>query len=342
VFFGFKAKMKPVFRATTVEDAPQLTAFLARAFSADPQSEFLRPDLLHWKLWAAREDYSGPRSYVLERDGEIVAHSGIWPLTLETKAGLLRGCHMFDWASDARVLGAGVSILRKVLQMFDFLYANGGSDMTRKIIPSIGFQKVGDVWFAERPIRPLQQTLVRRPLDWKTPARFARNAMRASRPLAAAPEGWSLQEGIGEQEFPSPVAGTVPSALRSLGFLRYLEQCPSAQIRVFQVLKDGRSVGRIALSLVHHQLRVIGTWLSDPSPEAHRAAYHLALRVAKVTDSAFQIVAMGSTPVSERGARAAGLRVDSHTSLLWLSAKASVPAIAFEFQMADNDSIFLP
>lgn len=248
---------------------------------------------------------------------------------------------MFDWASDARVLGAGVSILRKVLQMFDFLYANGGSDMTRKIIPSIGFAKVGDVWFAERPIRPLQQMLARRPLDWKAPARFARNAMRASRPLAAIPEGWSLEEGIGEEEFPSQVAGSMPSALRSIGFLRYLAQCPSAEIRVFQVLKDGRPVGRIAFSLVHHQLRVIGIWLKDPSPEAQRAAYGLALAVAKGTDSAFQIVAMGSTPDSERAAAAAGFRVHDHTSLLWLSAKASIPALAFDFQMADNDSIFL-
>jgi hypothetical protein len=334
--------MKSVFRATTVDDAPQLSSFLARAFSADPQSEFLRPDLLHWKLWAPREDYVGPRSYVLERNSEIVAHSGIWPITLETKTETLQGCHMFDWASDARVLGAGVSILRKIAEMFDFLYANGGSDMTRKIIPSIGFQKVGEAWLAQRPLRPLRQMLARRPLDWKSPARFARNAVRASGPSMAPPKGWSVQEGIGENEIHPRVSKTLPSAFRSNGFFRYLQKCPSARIRVFQLLKDARLIGRIALSLIHHQLRIIGIWLSDPSLEARCAAYGLALRLAKGMDSAFEIVAMGSTSDSERAAVAAGLRVRDHTTVLWLPGKASVPSVPFEFQMADNDGIFLP
>jgi hypothetical protein len=260
---------------------------------------------------------------------------------LETKAGILQGCHMFDWASDVRVLGAGVSILRKIVEMFDFLYANGGSDMTRKIIPNIGFHKVAEAWYAERPLRPLRQMLARRPLDWKAPARFARNAMRASGPSTAPPEGWSVQEGIGEDEIHPRVSETMPSAFRSNGFFRYLQRCPSAQIRIFQVLKDARPMGRIALSLVDHQLRIIGIWLSDPSLEARCAAYGLAFHVAKSMDSAFEIVAMGSTPDSERAVVTVGLRVRDHTPVLWLPGKASVPSMSFEFQMADNDAIFL-
>ena len=293
--------MKSVLRATTVEDAPQLTSFLAQNFLRRSSERILTTGSIALEIMgSARGLRRTAQLCVIERNGEIVAHSGIWPMALETKVGMLQGCHMFDWASDARVLGAGVSLLRKFSEMFDFLYANGGSDMTRKIIPSIGFQKFGEAWFAERPLRPLQQMLVRRPLDWKAPARFARNAMRASGPSTAPPEGWSVREGIGEKEIRPRVFETMPSGFRSNGFFRYLQRCPSGQIRIFQVLKEGHPMGRIALSLVHHQLRIIGIWLSDPSSEARCAAYGLALRVAKSMGSAFEIVAMGSRPDSER------------------------------------------
>jgi hypothetical protein len=332
--------MRPVFRATTSEDAPAITSFLARCFAVDPASDFLRPDLLHWKLWAPREDYDGPRSFVLERNGEIIAHSGIWPMTLQTDSGTLQGAHMFDWASDVKVLGAGVSILRKLAESFDFLYANGGSDMTRKIIPNIGFEKVGEAWYAERPLRPVRQTFARR-LDWKAPARLLRNSLRTISKLQAPPPGWSLREGIGEDVTRVRVLGTLPSAIRPASFFKYLRECPTARIRVFQLLKDDKLVGRIALSLVGHQARIIGVWLYESSQEARRAAYALAVQQARETTAAFDVVSMGSLAQSKEAVIDAGLRVRESTPVLWLTGKRAVHPTPFEFQMADNDSIFL-
>jgi hypothetical protein len=334
--------MRPVFRVTLPEDLPRLVSFLAKSFSADPQSEFLRPDLLHWKLWTSRDDYHGPRSYVLEKDGEIVAHSGVWPTQVQTDAGVLQGCHMFDWASDAKVLGAGVSLLRRLSEIFDFLYANGGSDMTRRIIPDIGFQKIGDAWLAARPLRPVRQAFAHRPFDWKTPARLARNTLRSLAPSATSLAGWSLREGIGEEEIAPPPTHKTPPSTRSNGFFRYLEKCPTAKIRVWEILKDGLPVGRLVLSLVQNQLRIAGVWLLDPSPEARRAAYALALDAGKAIALAFEAVSVGSTRESESAASDAGLKVRDRTPVLWMPGKSTAPPTAFEFQMADNDSIYLP
>jgi hypothetical protein len=247
---------------------------------------------------------------------------------------------MFDWASDPRVPGSGDSLLRKLSEMFDFLCANGGSEMTQKIIPNIGFHKVGEAWFGVRPLRPLRQMLTHRPLDWKAPARFARSTMQSLTPAHTPSQGWGIQEGVGDSETHSQSSDTAPSAFRSNAFFRYLQKCPSAQIKVFQVLEDGRHVGRIALSLAHHQLRVAGVWLNDPSPEARCAAYSLALRAAREMDSAFEIVALGSTPDSERAAACVGLKIRNHTPIYWLSRTTNVPPSPFEFQMADNDTIF--
>jgi hypothetical protein len=332
--------MKPIFRPTTAQDAPQLISFLARTFSVNPQSEFLRADLLHWKLWSPREDYTGSRSYVLERNGEIIAHSGIWPMTLHTPTGVLQGCHMFDWASDPHVLGSGVALLRKLSEMFDFLFGNAGSYMTQRIIPSIGFRKVGEAWSAARPLRPLRQMLTHQHLDWKIPARLVRNTIWSLYPRGAPPKGWALQEGIGQDEVCQRLSGIPPCSFRSNGFFRYLQNCPTAQVKVFQVQRDDRAVGKIALSLLHHQVRIAGVWLNHPSPEGLRATYELALQAARAMAPAFEIVASGSTAIREHAAVSAGLKTRSRTPIYWLFGKTGLSPVPFEFQLADNDAVF--
>ena len=73
-----------IFRPAIEADEPRLIEFLARAFSADTRSAFLDPTLLRWKYWAPREDYPEARSFVLERNGAITAHAGIWPVSIGT------------------------------------------------------------------------------------------------------------------------------------------------------------------------------------------------------------------------------------------------------------------
>lgn len=333
--------MRPILRPTTEQDAPRLISFLARIFSVPAEAEFLRPDLLHWKLWAPREDYTGPRSYVLERNGEFVGHSGIWPLSLPTEAGILQGCHMFDWAADPSVLGAGVALIRKLAEVFDFIYANGGAEMTQKIIPTVGFQKIGEAWSAVRPFRPVRQTMYSSAKDWRLPARLIRNTLWSMAPIPSPPNAWTLKEGLGETEMqPGPTDGLV-CAFRPNGFFRYLQNCPTARIKVFQVQNAGQSVGRVALSVLHHQARVAGVWLNDPSPDGLRAAYRLAVQAARALGSTFEVVAMGNTHNRETAAISAGLRIRNRSAIYWLPGRTKAAPIPFEFQIVDNDAIFL-
>jgi len=57
--------------------------------------------------------------------------------------------------------------------------------------------------------------------------------------------------------------------------------------------------------------------------------------------SAFEIVAIGSTPCSERAAVSAGLIILNRTPIYWWSRKMILPPIPLEFQIADNDAVFL-
>ena len=130
--------MKSVFRPTTIEDLDAIRQFLQRVFDADPNAPFMDPDAMRWKYWDARPDWTEPRAYVLERDGVITAHAGVWPMMV----GNVRGIEMIDWASAPEAPGAGLLILQKLTGLFDFVYSIGGTDMTRQILPKYGFREL--------------------------------------------------------------------------------------------------------------------------------------------------------------------------------------------------------
>ena len=324
--------MKALLRPTTEKDAPQIISFLSPLL----QKESLRPDLLYWKLWAFREDYSEPRSYVLERNGNIVAHAGIWPATLRTAAGTVRGCHLFDWAADSRALGAGVAIIQRIGEMFDFIYAIGGAQMTQKIIPAIGFKKVGEEWAAARPLRPFRQALTHQSKDWRMPARLVRNTVWSVIPMIPRSGGWSIQEGLGDSNGHMILLDN----LRSKAFFRYLQSCPTARIKVFEIRKDDRNAGQFALSLLYNQVRIAGVWLNNPSPENLHAGYALAQQVARTIGDAYEITSTGSTESSERAAVSSGLRIRKRTPIYLLSFEKTALPTSFDFQMADTDAVF--
>jgi len=87
--------MKSVLRPTTPDDLSAVSELLLRVFGAGPDAPFVQSAVMHWKYWGPRADYSAPRAYVLERDGAITAHVGLWPLELNG----IPGVHMIDWAS---------------------------------------------------------------------------------------------------------------------------------------------------------------------------------------------------------------------------------------------------
>ena len=78
--------MATVCRPTTVADEARLIEFLTRVFATERNADFVSPAMLRWKYWDAREDCPEPRSFVMEKDGEIIAHVGLWPVTVRTGA----------------------------------------------------------------------------------------------------------------------------------------------------------------------------------------------------------------------------------------------------------------
>jgi hypothetical protein len=323
-----------IFRPTTAADEARLIEFLARAFSVSAQAAFLEPALLRWKYWTRREDYAEPRSYILERNGEITAHAGIWPISSRADGAGTRGAHMIDWASDARRPGSGAALVQRLIRQFDFMCAIGGSSMTQNVLPAFGFKEVTQAWTGARPLRPLRQMLFHQARNWKLPIRLARNTWWSLAPARHERNGWTAAEAtVGE--FNPPV-----SCPRGQGFFRYIERCPAIQVRLYRLLADGNEQGCFALSLVQRQARIVGIWLKATSPAALRSAYLAAQDAAARSGDACEVSAVGSAGVSEGAARQAGLRIIGRAPV-YLLQKTGEPLMPFEFQLADDDEFFL-
>jgi hypothetical protein len=219
--------------------------------------------------------------------------------------------------------------------MFDFILAIGGSDMTQTVLPAFGFAECARQWEGARPLRPLRQALSHQRRDWKLPARFARNAMRATRPIAG--NGRYAEGPAGRVHAETSTRG-VP---RPPAFFEFLAKCPMTPFRFYAITDGERERGYFVLSLVRGQARVAGLWLREPESD-WRAAYATALRAAAGISGANEVIAVGTGAETKAAATAAGFHVLDGPPVYLLNKKGKLRLPPdFQFQLSDDDHAFL-
>jgi hypothetical protein len=335
--------MKSSLRPTSPDDLGSLRQFLQLAFDAAPDAPFLDPAVMAWKYWDRRDDWEGPRSYVLERDDGIVAHAGLYPVTFA--AGEVRGIHMIDWASAKESPGAGLALVQKLGAMFDFIYSIGGSQMTCKALPAFGFIETARQWRGALPLRPLRQILEHQNRNWKLAPRLIRNSLWALNPAGSRlGKSWKAQEiGPAEisEEFYSQSMADASFSPRPPAFFEYLLRCPVMPIKLYAIEDEQGPRGHFALGTLRGQSRVAGVWLRDPDREAWQAAIFLAQKAARLA-GACEIVAAGTAGPSERWAIESGLHIVEHTPVFLLNKKGKLLAPPdFQYQLSDYDGLFM-
>jgi hypothetical protein len=320
--------MKSTFRAACPEDLDAIRDFLAAAFGASRDAPMLAPAAMNWKYWTERADFTGPRAWLLERDGAITAFAGLWPLTF----GAVRGVHMIDWASAKEAPGAGLAIVQKLAAMFDFILAIGGSDQTQAVLPAFGFKECARLWEGARPLRPIRQILSHQRRGWKLAPRLARNALWAMRPSSSTYRFQEIAPGQIHAE------ASTRSTPRSPAFFEYLAQCPFTPFRFYSV--TGKP-DHFVLSLVRGQARVAGLWL-EGDQNAWREAYALTQEAAKQIPGANEAIVIGTGAEAREAARAAGYRVVDGPPVYLLNKKGKLTLPSdFQFQLSDDDHAFL-
>ena len=335
--------MTPTIRPSTPADAGAILALLTQAglhVNAEPQE-------LHWRYWLPRSDWPGPRSYVVSRGAELIAHAALVPGTWLCGSRRVRVIHVIDWAARQGAVGAGSMLMKYLAQRADALLAVGGSAATLKILPALGFRAAGEIRGYARTLHPLR--LLR---DLGKPRlrglyRAARGTLRSLGAPTRVDRRWHARRlaagGLAEISavLPSPRPG-LGVAQRNPALLAYLLECPIAPLALYLVERDGRARGYFLTATVFGQVRIADCWADSDRPEEWRALLACAVARAAADPQAVEIVGWANDALTARALEACGLRaLNSRPMQLRAAAGTALPAEPLRVQMLDSDAAYL-
>ncbi len=227
----------------------------------DPGATAISREFQRWKYWDPHPFFNSARSHVLTDESSIVAHACGWPVHLHGPFGEFPSVHLIDWAASRSVPGAGSRALRLFKADVAAVFSIGGSPMTRKILPALGFKSCNIINFMQRPLHPLYPALRDSPRDWKMPARVLRNLNRYAIPRLKIPTGWSVSAitpaEIADSLLPRS-SGMEAVSLRSAKVLEHMMACPAfQQARCYLLKQHEKPAAYFCLASVREQARLI-------------------------------------------------------------------------------------
>lgn len=332
------------FRPTDPSDAGAISDFLGKTFQLRAAASVLDGQHIGWKYWSTRPDWAGSRSFTAQRDGAIVAHAAAWPVRVCVPGRVVPAAHLIDWAADPKYPGAGMWLLRQIGATVPLMIATGGSAITRRVLPVIGFRQHAELcWFA-RPVRPLGQAFTTTNRNWRLPARLVRNAFWRWSPPLTLPRGWSAPplapEDVPPGLWPQPSATTAVTA-RDAGVYRYLVDAPSARHALFGLEKRGELVGYFCLTFAPHVARIADLWLPSTKVEDWCGGFRTAAVLAAREKGVHEVSAWASTALGKEALSRAGFRLRERSALSVFGDATVLEGRNLHVQMLDSDAGFL-
>lgn len=319
-----------------------LTQFLVKSFRADPALNSFRPEVMHWKYFADHPQWTGPRSFAVKQEGQIVAHGGVWPVTLLTRKAEVKAIHLIDWAASRSALGAGVYVLRKMAGLADMLLTIGGSEDTRNLLPKLGYKRCGELRRYARVVRPWLQFRTTPEKNWKKPIKLLRNSARALTGIPPAPKGWQASKVT---SFTGSIDGAIgdttssTSPRRTAAGLNYLLGCPAAHFSGFLVTQEQQLRGYFLLTRVDRQVRIVDIRMNREDRASWQAMCALATRRAAEDPGTCEIVAASSIEVTGEAWSQAGFVHRRTDQIFCYDPRNLVSAgLPLDLSLADGDA----
>jgi len=250
-----------------------------------------------------------------------------------------------DWASDPKYPGAGIWLMRQVRANARLLIATGGTEITRRTLPVLGFRPFGEVCSFARPLRPFGQARTSATKKtWRLPARFVRNSLWRFSPLAAAPAGWTAApiapDDVDEPVWPQPSASTAV-AVRDAAFYRYILASPSTRHALFGLRRDGRLAGYFCIAYARHVARIADLWVTSTAVEDWCAGFRCAAAIAARARDMYEVTAWASTDLGRQALAGAGFRLRDCSALSVFGDASVLEGRGLHVQMLDCDASFL-
>ena len=332
-------------RQVQAGEEDRIIAFLRAIFQPDPGDPFLEPAQVRWRFFEPGPDWPGSRSYVLELGGEIVAHGCIWPITLAAASGDIRAAHVIDWAASRKVPGVGLILLDQLSDLAGIRIAMGGSQDALRMgrAGRAIFRQYGELTRYVRVVRPRLQFSADPRKNWKSVARWLRNAAILLRPEAGRDRLTAERVDRFEK---SPMEGFHPASFtpvrRSADFLNFLLRCPAARFAAYRILDDGATRGYFVLSEVGAETRIADVCVDSRDAGGWAAAYALAAHVACQRPDVAIVTTAALMPLATEAVVRAGFRaIDQQvvtTNQAGLALKDLPP---LHLTLLDNDGAFL-
>jgi hypothetical protein len=313
------------FRASNPADGQQIAALAQRVLGVAPSNPMFTPEHMHWKYWRPWPDWSGARSFVLTRNGQIVAHAGVLPLVTSGGADGLTLLHPFDWASEPSSIGAGAALLKRIAGLAEGLLIVGGSAATQRMAKPLGFRSTGEVaCFA-----------------WRVPREG----------LGARDPGTTERERLSTRRLTAQENAGSDSSFTPRGWLRFrrpadglgaLASCPAVACESHAVWLDGAALGGFVLALAPFQARIAGFWCRSDRERDLVALLQAAREQASAHPQVEEVACMTNLPAECRALSAAGFQASPSVPMFVLAPESRLAASTqLAFQMLDGDVAFL-
>lgn len=297
--------MTSAIRATEAKDIPALAEFLVRVYQFDPSDHHVDPKLLEWKYLYPRDGWEGSRSYVLERDGRIVAHCGVCPVTFHLPdRTAVKSVTMTDWAADPSVPGVGVMLFRKLMAMAPASFVIGGAPATRLMVPRIGFRHVGEALTYAAWLRPWREFRTR-PRTGRSMLRLLYGLTHPTRNRRQTSAGWDFASVNQFDDSIVPVLNDIKrtwtSCERTVADLNYVLQCPHLKMQAFLLHRRDRIMGYFILGRgigkADWDARLLDLVVNSADANDWNSACAMVTKAARLTPEVCRIRALATFPI---------------------------------------------
>lgn len=329
------------FTATEPQQLDTIAELLQQALHLAPDHPTLNRSYLSWKYYEAGPSWAGSRSYVLAKNGHILTHAAIWPVQLRLSGGIRSGIGFGDWAASEEQPGVGLLLLKKLLKLDSFVLVTGGAEITRQILPRMGFQHWADRSVYARVLRPLRQLSTRTShAGWKEPLRVARNlAWSLPRPVSAG--SWTAHVAVPDDQILS-LAQEQAGSIHKAEFVHFILRCPTAAFQYLVLRKGGVPQGYAILGVVGGQGRIADLRIASKEQENWNAVVGVVLKEFAKNAAVCEVMAIGSIPTLDKALCANGFRLRDRRPLTVFDSQGHllrepVPHLG----MLEDDSSFL-
>ncbi len=334
------------FRATEQRDLPELSKFLVRVYKFEPSDFHFDPKFLAWKYLDARDGWQGGRSYLLKKDRKIVAHAGVCPVSVQLpNGGIVSSLTITDWGADPTTPLMGVTIFRKLMTMAPTCFVIGGADVTRQILPRIGFRRVAEAVTYAAWLHPWQE-FRSHPRTRRSALRLLHGLTHPARNRRIAGSGWDFApvDQFDDSLLPILSGTRLPwtRCQRSVADLNYLLKCPHARMRGFLLTRQGQLAGYFIIGRADWEARLLDIALDSGDASDWKSAYAMVTRVAMSDASAARIRVLATAPMLSDALKWNGYwRQYEEPIALYDPEELLGQAFPVSFQLFDGDSAYI-